>query len=153
MTHTKKDMTTKKELTVSEFQAIAYLEFTFSFHLYPIFDTPDEGEADAIGEEFKEDLLDIYNLITQAVSHKESGKKLERWNLPVSACEIALPLQVIKEIVEKLDGFIDKANRDRDSYNELENELIDHLDNDVIETIRDTLIYAYIEPSKVASSD
>jgi len=151
MTYIKKDKTAKKELTVSEFQAITYLEFTFSFHLAPIFDTPDEGEEDAIGEEFKEELLDIYTLITQAVTLKDGSRERELWKKPVSECEIALPLHIIKEIIEKLDGFIDKANKDRDSYNELENELIDHLDNDAIETIRDTLVYAYIEPTNVAS--
>jgi len=153
MTRTNTDMTAKKELTVSEFQAIAYLEFTFSFHLYPIFDTPDEGEEDAIGDEFKEDLLDIYTLITQAVTLKDGSRERELWKKPVSECEIVLPLEVIKEIVEKLDSFVEKANKDRDSYNELENELIDHLDNDAIETLRDTLVYAYMEPSDIVSSD
>jgi len=135
---------TKKELTVGEFQAIAYLDFIFQFHLAPIFDTPSEDEEEVIGEEFKAELLEIYELISQAVTLKETGEKPKYWDVPISACEIALSPDTIEVMLDRMDDFLEKSRKDRDSYNDLEKSLIDILEGNDIETVKDTLICAYI---------
>jgi len=128
------------ELTIADFLSFATIYNAIELNLNVICDGLDGDQAD----EIRQDLAEIYELVTSAVS-RQDGTKPKDWYLPISECVVAMTYQTILEIAGKIYAFNEKAEEKYHLYNNSEKVIIQNMNEPQLDFAIEMLLNATVE--------
>jgi len=134
-------METKKELTVADFINLSTIYRTVDYNIGMLSDSIVGEYADDI----KQDLQDIYDLVSSAVISKKDGTQPKQWDIPISDCDILLSYQTIRKIAEIIEVFKEKGRQRFYLYDDTENTIVENLSDVNIEFAVENLLIGLVE--------